>query len=100
MLTRLLTAAMVFGACIQGAYAMSIDEQIDKYFAPFSNIFSKIVFTSVTIAEAKVPLLILLLIAASFICTFYLRGICIWGVKHSIKQIFGKKTEIQLAELR
>lgn len=91
MLTRLLTAAMVFGACIQGAHAMSIDEQIDKYFAPFSNIFSKIVFTSVTIAEAKVPLLILLLIAASFICTFYLRGICIWGVKHSIKQIFGKK---------
>ena len=47
MLTRLLTAAMVFGACIQGAYAMSIDEQIDKYFAPFSNIFSKIVLLNI-----------------------------------------------------
>lgn len=97
MLTRLLTAAAFLGTMVQSAQAASIDEEIDKYFAPFSDAFSRVVFFSVNIGEVKVPLLILLLIIASFICTFYLRGICIWGFKYSLKQIFKRKPKFNEA---
>ncbi len=91
MLTRFLWTAALFSAFAQSAQAQSIDQQIDKYFAPFSDAFSRVVFFSVSLGEAKIPLLILLLLFASFFCTFYLRGIGIWGFKHSLKQIFGRK---------
>lgn len=93
MPTALLACFALLCALAQTASAASIDEQIDRYFAPFSDAFSKVVFFSINIGEAKVPLLILLLIAASIICTFYLRGIGIWGFKYSLKQIFGRKPE-------
>lgn len=93
MLTRFFATIALLCAIAQSAHATSIDEQIDKYFAPFSDAFSKVFFFSITISEIKVPVLILLLIIASFICTFYLRGICIWGFKYSLKQIFKKKVE-------
>ncbi len=76
------------------AFAMNVDEEIDKYFAPFSDVFSSIVFYSVNIAGVKIPLVIVFLLISSIAATFYLRWIGIWGFKHSIKQIFGrKKTE-------
>ena len=93
MLTRLMAVMTIFCAAMQSAFAMSIDEQIDKYFAPFSDAFSNVVFLSINICNQKVPVLILLLIIASIFCTFYLRGISIWGFKHSLKQIFGRKPE-------
>ncbi len=74
-----------------GAYAASIDEKIDKYFAPFSDVFSKIVFYSIDIMGTKIPLVIVFLLVSSIITTFYFRWIGIWGFKHSLKQIFGKK---------
>ena len=75
MPTVLMACFALLCAFIQPASAASIDEQIDKYFAPFSDAFSKVVFFSINIGEAKIPFLILLLISASFICTFYLMGI-------------------------
>lgn len=93
MPTRFLACFALMSAIIQKAHAASIDQQIDKYFAPFSDAFSTVVFFSVRICGVNVPVLILLLIAGSFICTFYLRGICIWGFKYSLKQIFGRKPE-------
>ena len=74
-----------------GAFAASVDEEIDKYFAPFSDVFSSIVFYSVNIAGVKIPAVILFLIISSIITTFYFRWIGIWGFKHSLKQIFCKK---------
>ncbi|MCD8023952.1 MAG: alanine:cation symporter family protein [Candidatus Gastranaerophilales bacterium] len=91
MPTRFLAIAAAFLMCAQTARAASIDEDIDKYFAPFSDAFSRVVFFSISFGEAKIPLLILLLIIASIFCTIYLKGVGIWGFKHSIKQIFGKK---------
>ena len=44
MLTRLMAVMTIFCAAMQSAFAMSIDEQIDKYFAPFSDAFSNVVF--------------------------------------------------------
>lgn len=75
----------------QKTFAMGIDEKIEKYFAPFSDKFSEIIFSPVEIFGAKVPVLIFIIILASIFCTFYLRGISIWGFKHSLFQIFHKK---------
>ena len=77
-------------ACV---FAASIDEKIDKYFAPFSDAFSKVVFFPVEISGVKIPLVILFLLISSIIVTFYFRWIGIWGFKHSLKQIFGKKKQ-------
>ena len=74
-----------------GAFAATIDEKIDKYFAPFSDAFSNIVFYPADIAGVKIPLVILFLLISSIVATFYLRWIGIWGFKHSLKQIFVKK---------
>ncbi len=74
----------------QNAYAMGVSECVDKYFAPFSDAFSNLIFTSVKIAGTSVPVIILFLIISSIIFTFYLRFIAIWGFKHSLKQLFGK----------
>lgn len=87
-LTLMLMAVLLSPA---GAYASSIDKEIDKYFAPFSDAFSGVVFFPVNIFGTKIPAVILLLLVSSIITTFYLRWIGIWGFNHSIKQIFGKK---------
>ncbi len=69
---------------------MGIDEYIEQYFAPFSDKFSTFIFANIKIFGAEVPVLILLMIAASIFCTFYLRCIGIWGFKHALTKIFGK----------
>ncbi len=74
----------------QSAHAIGVSECIDKYFAPFSDAFSNIIFVSVKIAGTSVPIIILFLILSSIFFTFYLRFIGIWGFKHSLKQLFGK----------
>ena len=87
-LSLALTTLLMSPACV---FAASIDEKIDKYFAPFSDAFSKVVFFPVEISGVKIPLVILFLLISSIIVTFYFRWIGIWGFKHSLKQIFGKK---------
>lgn len=74
-----------------GAFAASIDEEIDRYFAPFSDVFSRIVFFPIDISGVKIPIVIFFLIISSIIATFYFRWIGIWGFKHSLLQIFCKK---------
>ncbi len=91
MLNRLLALLVFLPLTVQSALAQSLDEKIDKFVAPFSDLFSKIIFTEVGFNEVKLPFLILLLIVASIFCTFYLKWIGIWGFKHSISLIFGKK---------
>ena len=49
----LMLAALMFSPT--GAFAASIDEKIDKYFAPFSDVFSSIVFYPADIAGVKIP---------------------------------------------
>lgn len=93
MLYRLCLSVMTLFIFTQNSYALSIDEKIDKYFAPFSDTFSKIVFFPVNIMGTDVPVVILFLIISSIIATFYFRWIGIWGFKHSLKQIFKRKPE-------
>ena len=98
MLNRFLISAILFSAFCQSAYAASVDETIDRYFAPFSDALSKVIFYSINFGEAKIPVLILLLIIASIFCTFYLKGIGIWGFPHSAEQIFKKKPKFNEAK--
>ena len=64
---------------VQSAFAVGLDEKIDRVFAPFSDFFSNLVFTPVSINGVDVPILILLLIFASILFTLYLNGINVWG---------------------
>ncbi len=78
---------------VQNAFALSLDQKIDKFFAPFSNWFSNIVFTPVTIAGVDVPVLILFLIIASIIFTIYLRGVNLWGFTYAFKAMSVKSSD-------
>lgn len=79
----------IFSGEIAGA--VDINERIEQIFAPFSDKFSSVIFTPVNLFGADVPILILVMIAASIFCTFRLGWIGIWGFKHSLYQIFHKK---------
>ena len=79
--------------CVQSANAIGIDEAIEKYFAPFSDKFSEVIFAPIEILDAEVPILIFLMIATSIFCTFYFRCIGIWGFKHALSQIFHKNDD-------
>ncbi|MBQ4078723.1 alanine:cation symporter family protein [bacterium] len=75
----------------QQASAAGIDETIERYFAPFSDALSSIIFTSISLNGAKLPILILFMLISSFFLTFYFRGVNIWAFKHGLEQIFKKK---------
>lgn len=79
--------------CVQSANAIGVDEAIEKYFAPFSDKFSEVIFAPIEILDAEVPILIFLMIATSIFCTFYFRCIGIWGFKHALSQIFHKNDD-------
>ena len=93
MQSRILLSLLSLFLFAQSAMAFDIDKTIEKYFAPFSDTFSAIMFTPVSIFGAKIPVLLLIIILTSIFCTFYLRGIGIWGFKHGIKQIFHKNED-------
>ncbi len=91
-LSKLFLLLAVLTLCVYPAHAGELDKQIDAIFSPFSDAFSKVVFTSVQIAGIDVPILILFLIIASIIFTLYLNVVNIWGFGYSLKQIMVKPT--------
>lgn len=90
MIRHLFLALTMLFFLTQNAFAIGVNECVDKYFAPFSDAFSNLVFTPIVIGNISVPVIILFLILSSIFFTFYLRLIGIWGFKHSLKQLFGK----------
>ena len=90
MIRHLFLALTMLFFLPQNAFAIGVNECVDKYFAPFSDAFSNLVFTPIVIGNISVPVIILFLILSSIFFTFYLRLIGIWGFKHSLKQLFGK----------
>ncbi len=90
MISRLLLLTTIMFMSANKSFASSIDQAVDKYFAPFSDAFSNFVFTPIQICGVNVPILILVLIISSIIFSFYLRFIGIWGFKHSLDRILGK----------
>ena len=75
---------------LQSAFAMNVDEFIDKNIAPVTDAIANFVFSSITICGAKVPVIILWILAAGFFFTIYFKGIAFWGFKHAIDNIVKK----------
>lgn len=75
---------------LQSAFAMNVDEFIDKNIAPITDAIANFVFSSVTICGSKVPVIILWILAAGFFFTIYFKGIAFWGFKHAIDNIIKK----------
>jgi AGCS family alanine or glycine:cation symporter len=68
----------------------SLDQTINSFFEPISQVVSNIIFYSITIFDAQVPLIVVWLIVAAFFFTFYFRFINITLIKHAIDVVRGK----------
>ncbi len=73
------------------SHAMRIDENIDKIFAPVSDILSSLVFYPIDIFGSKIPITILWILIGGLFFTIYFKFIPIWGFKHSLGLILGSK---------
>ena len=68
----------------QTCYAFSIDETLEKYVAPVSDKIASFIFYPIPVCGTDVPIIIFWILFAGIFFTVYLRGIAIWGFKHSI----------------
>lgn len=71
------------------ASATSIDQQLDTLLRPVADLFTGIIFYSITIADAQVPLIVVWLSVAAMIFTGYFGFLNFRGLRHSIKVIKG-----------
>jgi AGCS family alanine or glycine:cation symporter len=67
------------------ASASGLDGLINNYFAPVAAQLSKVVFFSVPIFGAELPLIVLWLIVAGLFFTFYFRFLSFRGFSHALK---------------
>ena len=77
---------------LQSAFAFNVDAFIDNNIAPITNKIAAIVFTQLKVGSIEIPYIMLWILAAGFFFTFFLKGISIIGLKHSI-DILLKKPE-------
>jgi len=67
------------------ASASGLDGWINNYFAPVAALLSKVVFFSVPVLGAELPLIVLWLIVAGLFFTFYFRFLSFRGFGHALK---------------
>ena len=70
----------------------SVDSSIDNYFAPFADWLASIVFFSVPIFGADVPLIVGWLVFCGLFFTIWLQFLNVRGIPHAINLIRGKFT--------
>ncbi len=87
----LLINSMLFLFVSSCAYAEGIDKKIDDLIAPASDFVSGLVFYPIIINRVDTPVIIIWLIMGAVIFTVATKGIGVWGFKHAIELIFGKK---------
>lgn len=71
-----------------------LDQTIDEYVSPVTDVVSNIMFYSVPIAGVSFPLIVIWLIAAGLIFTFYFRFINFSLFGHAVGIAFGKYDEV------
>ena len=69
------------------ANAMTVNDFVENYVGRITDAIAAFIFTPISIFGAQVPIIILWILSAGIFFTFYLRGIPIWGFKHSLKVI-------------
>lgn len=75
------------------ANAMTVNDFVENYVGRITDAIAAFIFTPISIFGAQVPIIILWILSAGIFFTFYLRGISIWGFKHSLKVISGAKKD-------
>jgi alanine or glycine:cation symporter, AGCS family len=68
---------------------MTIDERINTWLAPIADWFGKVIFFSVPVAGAELPLIMLWLIVGGVVCTLAFRFVNLRGFRHSLRVIRG-----------
>ncbi len=73
------------------AFAEGIDKKIDNLIAPASDAVSGLVFYPVSINSVDMPVIIIWLLVGAIVFTIITKGIGVWGFKHAVELVFGKK---------
>ncbi len=68
---------------------MSVDQQINQFLAPIADWLAAVVFFSVPVAGAQLPLIVAWLIMGGIVCTFAFRFVNLRGFRHSLQVIRG-----------
>ena len=75
------------------ANAMTVNDFVENYVGRITDAIAAFIFTPISIFGAQVPIIILWILFAGIFFTFYLRGIPVWGFKHSLKVISEAKKD-------
>lgn len=81
---KFLLTLSVFLVSVQNVLAINIDEKMDKILSPFSDAIANVIFYPIKINGVDVPIVIFWILIAGIFFTLYLRGIAVWGFKHSL----------------
>lgn len=68
---------------------MTIDQTINAWLAPIADWFGKVVFYSVPVGGAELPLIMVWLIMGGIVCTLAFRFVNLRGFRHSLRVIRG-----------
>ncbi len=71
------------------AHRMTIDETINAWLAPIADWLGKVVFFSVPVGGAQLPLIMVWLIMGGIVCTLAFRFVNLRGFRHSLRVIRG-----------
>ena len=68
---------------------MNVDQTINAWLAPIADWFGTVIFYSVPVGEAKLPLILVWLIMGGIVCTLAFRFVNLRGFRHSLRVIRG-----------
>src|SRR5689334_9882432 len=68
---------------------MTVDDRINAWLAPVADWFGKVIFFSVPVAGAQLPLIMAWLIMGGIVCTLAFRFVNLRGFRHSMRVIRG-----------
>ncbi|HEU4779981.1 MAG TPA: amino acid carrier protein [Steroidobacteraceae bacterium] len=74
---------------------MTIDERINALLAPIADWLGKVVFFSIPVGEAQLPLIVAWLIMGGVVCTIAFRFVNLRGFRHSARVIRGDYSDRQ-----
>jgi AGCS family alanine or glycine:cation symporter len=70
-----------------------LEQGINTLIEPLATIASEVIFFSVSVAGADIPLIVVWLILAGIIFTLYFKGVQLWGFRHAIELVRGRHSE-------
>lgn len=92
---KIMTFLMLLLCSVQSANAMNIDSFMAKHITPVSDAVANVIFYPIKFGQnTEIPVIIFWILIAGVFFTIYLKGIAIWGFKHSI-DLLTKKPKIE-----